>query len=183
MAFLSPKQNFQEQLDDRLHSRKGGSQTLRQTFLCLLRIPQAAPAVPIVAGRPKAACGIRKNVQKFWYLPSEICCKMRKNIQRRTFNVQRRNHPRWMLNVECSMFVSWFRLCRVGKGCWGAPFFKRVAPISSDKTVIYPSVPGRIPRRLPPLGPPSPSSARIRAGALFLPMFFEQKAAKGEVPG
>ena len=45
--------------------RKGGSQTLRQTFLCLLRISQAAPAVPIVVCRTRAACGIRKNEQKF----------------------------------------------------------------------------------------------------------------------
>ena len=45
--------------------RKGGSQTLCQTFLCLLRIPQVAPAVPVVACCTEAACGIRKNVQKF----------------------------------------------------------------------------------------------------------------------
>ena len=41
--------------------RKGGSQTLRQTCLCLLRIPQAASAVPNMARRTKAACGIRKR--------------------------------------------------------------------------------------------------------------------------
>ena len=45
--------------------RKGGSQTIRQTCLYLLRIPQATPAIPIVACSTQAACGIRKGSTLF----------------------------------------------------------------------------------------------------------------------